>query len=186
MIEVPEGSYSRAMTHCNALFCIVIFIIPAAINDRNNEKEKFHARPINRKEHFVHNTILQSRVVDKRQRERFFGVGDAPIVVEITAGNVRGVEEHRLERGVESAGIGYVGRRSVGRRRRGVISGHGGDLNFFYLFWVSRRSIFRREGGKNKEERREQNRECIVELLRWVYPSDAWYFGEAILEARNC
>jgi len=87
--------------------------------------------------------------VDKRQRERFFGVGDAPIVTEITAGNVRGIEEHRLERGVESAGIGYVGRRSVGRRRRGVILGHGGDLYFIYLFWVSRRSIFRREGGKN-------------------------------------
>jgi hypothetical protein len=90
--------------------------------------------------------------VDKRQRERFFDVGDAPIVVEITASNVSGVKEHPLERGVESAGIGYVGRWSVGRRRRGVISGHGGDLFYFYFFWVSRRSIFQREGGENKEE----------------------------------
>jgi hypothetical protein len=42
-----------------------------------------------------------------------FSVGNAPIVIEITAGDVRGVEEHHLERGAESAGIGYVRRRSV-------------------------------------------------------------------------
>jgi hypothetical protein len=37
-----------------------------------------------------------------------FGVGNAPIVVEMTADDVRGVEEHRLERGAESAGIGQT------------------------------------------------------------------------------
>jgi len=79
--------------------------------------------------------------VDKRQRERFFGVGDAPIIVEITAGNVRGIEEHCLERGVESAGISYAGRRSVGRRRRGVISGHGGDL-YLFIYFGSRDALF--------------------------------------------
>jgi hypothetical protein len=65
-----------------------------------------------------------------------FGVGNAPIVTEITAGDVRGVEEYRLERGDESAGIGYVRRRSVQQARRGVISGHGGD---FYVFFLAAR-----------------------------------------------
>ncbi len=37
MIELLAVPYSRAMTYCNALFSIVIFIIPDAINDRNNE-----------------------------------------------------------------------------------------------------------------------------------------------------
>jgi len=80
--------------------------------------------------------------VDKRQRECFFGVGDAPIVVEITAGNVRGVEEHRLKRGVESAGIGYVGQRSVGRRWRGVIS--------VFLFILGLATLYFLEGGQEK------------------------------------
>jgi hypothetical protein len=79
------------------------------------------------------NTSLQPRVVNKRQRERLFGVGNAPIVIEITVGDVRGVKEHRLERGDESAGIGYVRGRSVRRARRGVILGHGGDLYVFFL-----------------------------------------------------
>ncbi len=37
---------------------------------------------------------------------------------------------------------------SIGRVRRGVILGHGGDLFFFLL----RRSFFVRQGEKNKEE----------------------------------
>jgi hypothetical protein len=37
MIELLAKPYLRAMTHCNVLFCIVIFIILDAINDRNNE-----------------------------------------------------------------------------------------------------------------------------------------------------
>jgi hypothetical protein len=81
-----------------------------------------------------------------------FCVGIAPIVVEMTAGNVGGVEEHRLERRVESAGIGYARRRSVRRARRGVISGHGGDLYFFVFFFFSKRSIFLEGGRENKEE----------------------------------
>jgi hypothetical protein len=81
-----------------------------------------------------------------------FGVGIAPMVVEITSGDVRGVEEHRLERGVESAAIGYARRRSVRRARRGVISGHGGDLYFFVFFFFSKRSIFLEGGRENKEE----------------------------------
>jgi len=42
--------------------------------------------------------------------------------------------------------------RAIQQWRRGVILGHGDDLYFIYLFWVSQRSIFWREGGKNKEE----------------------------------
>jgi hypothetical protein len=72
-----------------------------------------------------------------------FGVGNAPIVVEMTAGDVRGIEEHRLERGAESAGIGYARRRSGGRAWRGVISGHDDDLYFFLLA-----ALYFSEGGR--------------------------------------
>ena len=62
-----------------------------------------------------------------------------------------------------------------------MILGHGGDVFFFLL----RRSFFGRKGGKNKEESKIVNGS-------WRYkmglPTLAmlWFFGEAILEARNC
>ena len=62
------------------------------------------------------NTSLQPRVVNKQQRERLFGVGNAPIVIEITADNVRGVEEHCLECGAElgTSDDGAFGKRGEG------------------------------------------------------------------------
>jgi hypothetical protein len=61
----------------------------------------------------------------------------------------RRVEEHVVKGVVEIIGDHIAIGGSIGRARRGLILGHGGDVFFF----LSRRSFFGREGGKNKEER---------------------------------
>jgi hypothetical protein len=92
------------------------------------------------------NTVFQPCVVNVGQRECLFGDHSSPIVVEIVGGDNRRVEEHGVKGVVKIIGDHIAIGGSIGRAWRGVILGHGGDV---FLF-LSRRSFFGREGGKNK------------------------------------
>ena len=96
----------------------------------------------------VNDAAFKPRIVDAEQSKCLRCVDGAPIIDKIAVGSMSGVEEHHFKRGIESAGIRMMIKRSVGRRRRGGFV----DMAAICIFFGLAALLFWGEGGKNKEE----------------------------------